>query len=486
MTTPTSVLGMSNIQTEFGGSNPIALSEYYGVNANVAVSGVITMASFLGISSFPADPTQPSVTVSFWHGTLSWAAGNYYTPFIRRTGDLSGRNSAGATFMSLDASGTKVWANTYTTVVAGFAPFVYTSFLNPNRQYYSQWNSTDRAIIVKQSNTGVGLLASNLNWGTGNTNAYVYTMAPTSGTQNSNTSIFLTAVSNTAGSNTVYSTLKLNATDMTTIEWVKSVAVGRDGADSTSNIKPLYIWTNHNESSVIIAGTVTSTNTGVVVLRASDGTTEQSWKVINTHSPINKTLSANNIAFTNTVCCWIKSNTGSNVSSIGVSNTSWRRAMAATPDYDGDTYLWASAQQGNTATVHTMVAKYNSAGTRQWQIRIESLTSSNAAQVLHMDASNTGVVLVVYEYTMAHDGKKWAITSTGEIRYLHISAASGNTGTMGRFSLTSNTTSVFGGMSNTGTYTYTYSPRNTTEVTFQSKAVPSATANGTTFTKTAL
>lgn len=50
MTTPTSQLGMSHIQTEFGGSNPIALSEYYGVNANVASSGQIRMASFLGIS----------------------------------------------------------------------------------------------------------------------------------------------------------------------------------------------------------------------------------------------------------------------------------------------------------------------------------------------------------------------------------------------------------------------------------------------------
>lgn len=487
MTTPTSVLGMSDIQTEFGGSNPIALSEYYGVNANVAVSGTITMASFLGISAWTGDPTQPSVTISYWHGTFNWSAGLYYTPFITRTGHLTGRLSTAVTFMSLDASGAKVWANTYSTAVAGYNPFVYTSFLNPNRQYYLAWNSTDRAIIIKQSNTGVGLLASNLNWsGTGNNNSYIYTIAPTSGTQNSNTSIFLTAVSNTVQSNTVFSTLKLNATDMTTIEWVKSVTVGRDGADATSNIRPLYIWTNHNESSVVIAGTVTTTNTGVVVLRASDGTIEQNWKVINTHTPINKTLSANNIAFTNVVCCWIKSNTGGNVSSIGVSNTSWRMAYAATPDYDGATYLHATSQQGNTSTVHAMIGKYNSAGTRQWQVRISSLTAANAVQVLHMNASNTGVILVVNEYTLAHDGKKWAVTSTGEIRYLHISAASGNTGTMGRFSLASNTTAVFGGMSNTGTYTYTYSPRSTTELTFQSKAVPTATANGTTFTKTAL
>jgi hypothetical protein len=41
-------MGMSHIQTEYGGSNPIALSEYYSACTNVAVSGTITMASFLG------------------------------------------------------------------------------------------------------------------------------------------------------------------------------------------------------------------------------------------------------------------------------------------------------------------------------------------------------------------------------------------------------------------------------------------------------
>jgi len=57
MALPTSVLGMGAIQTEFGGSNPIALSEYYGVNANVASSGQIRMASFLGISALGANLT---------------------------------------------------------------------------------------------------------------------------------------------------------------------------------------------------------------------------------------------------------------------------------------------------------------------------------------------------------------------------------------------------------------------------------------------
>lgn len=50
MTTPTVNLGMSHIQTEFGGSNPIAISEYYSAHANVATSGLIKMSQFLGIT----------------------------------------------------------------------------------------------------------------------------------------------------------------------------------------------------------------------------------------------------------------------------------------------------------------------------------------------------------------------------------------------------------------------------------------------------
>jgi hypothetical protein len=45
---------MGAIQTEYGGSNPVALSEYYSACTNVAVSGTITMASFLGTTKLTA------------------------------------------------------------------------------------------------------------------------------------------------------------------------------------------------------------------------------------------------------------------------------------------------------------------------------------------------------------------------------------------------------------------------------------------------
>lgn len=61
MTTPTSSLKFSDIQTEFGGSNPIAISEFYGVNANVPASGAIALSKFLGISNYAA--SHPAVNL---------------------------------------------------------------------------------------------------------------------------------------------------------------------------------------------------------------------------------------------------------------------------------------------------------------------------------------------------------------------------------------------------------------------------------------
>lgn len=49
-------LSLSDIQTEFGGSNPISLSEYYGVAAGVPASGTIAIDDFYGTSASTAPP----------------------------------------------------------------------------------------------------------------------------------------------------------------------------------------------------------------------------------------------------------------------------------------------------------------------------------------------------------------------------------------------------------------------------------------------
>jgi hypothetical protein len=53
-------ISMAQIQTEFGGSNPISISEYYGVGT-VPSSGTISMSDFYGQSNATA-PSSVSIT----------------------------------------------------------------------------------------------------------------------------------------------------------------------------------------------------------------------------------------------------------------------------------------------------------------------------------------------------------------------------------------------------------------------------------------
>ena len=57
---------LANVQTEFGGSNPIAITEYYGADTGVPGSGTIALSDFYGKSSAP--PTPDPWVSSQWTG----------------------------------------------------------------------------------------------------------------------------------------------------------------------------------------------------------------------------------------------------------------------------------------------------------------------------------------------------------------------------------------------------------------------------------
>ena len=94
MALPTSgALSLSDIQTEFGGSNPISLSEYYagglyvpsgtsGTNGAVPTSGEIAVSDFYG--------TQAGITITVTEGSLSTAVHTGYG--FHTTGALSNYN----------------------------------------------------------------------------------------------------------------------------------------------------------------------------------------------------------------------------------------------------------------------------------------------------------------------------------------------------------------------------------------------------------
>lgn len=47
-------ISLADVQTEFGGSNPIGINEYYGVAAGIPASGTISLNNFYGKSASPA------------------------------------------------------------------------------------------------------------------------------------------------------------------------------------------------------------------------------------------------------------------------------------------------------------------------------------------------------------------------------------------------------------------------------------------------
>lgn len=231
MAVPTypSAITIADIQTEFGGSNPISLDEYYSGGAYVGsgianstgtvipTSGAITFLNFSGAVAWAADPIQPAVTQTYWHGKPSWTEQTPGAVIMTRTGDVYQRAADGITMLVLDGSGTKIYSNTVFSQSGR-----RWSWKNPNRTWIWTYNSTDRSIFQKVSNTGVMLAASNLAWNsvTGNT-PYTWDMAVTSGSSNTTTSFFPILTSNTNSSNATTTIAKVNATDMKTIEWKK-------------------------------------------------------------------------------------------------------------------------------------------------------------------------------------------------------------------------------------------------------------------------
>jgi hypothetical protein len=45
-------ISLANVQTEFGGSNPISITEYYGADTGVPASGIISLDDFYGTSAY--------------------------------------------------------------------------------------------------------------------------------------------------------------------------------------------------------------------------------------------------------------------------------------------------------------------------------------------------------------------------------------------------------------------------------------------------
>ena len=71
-------ISLANIQTEFGGSNPIGINEYYGVAAGVPASGTISLNDFYGKSAAVAFVWTTDI-MGYRYSSGGYIGGDAYT-----------------------------------------------------------------------------------------------------------------------------------------------------------------------------------------------------------------------------------------------------------------------------------------------------------------------------------------------------------------------------------------------------------------------
>ena len=82
-------ISLSDIQSEFGGSNPISLSEYYGAASGIPASGAISLSDFYGASAVQYSLTSPQYywlvgsqgNNIYWNGSYIGAPSSSATTF---------------------------------------------------------------------------------------------------------------------------------------------------------------------------------------------------------------------------------------------------------------------------------------------------------------------------------------------------------------------------------------------------------------------
>lgn len=92
MTLPSSgTIKLSEVQTEFGGSNPISMSEYYGEDSGIPNSGTISLSDFYGASAAGAvDPVFDAASYSLFNSDNTTNGGAFRTVEVTLTVETDG------------------------------------------------------------------------------------------------------------------------------------------------------------------------------------------------------------------------------------------------------------------------------------------------------------------------------------------------------------------------------------------------------------
>jgi hypothetical protein len=103
-------ISLSNIQTEFGGSNPISLSEYYSAAGGVPASGAISLSDFYGTSNGIMESGYLYVEGNTYlaplvGGTFPTTASDYISVFLPNNGPTDNNTLNSAYKTEIDGSG---------------------------------------------------------------------------------------------------------------------------------------------------------------------------------------------------------------------------------------------------------------------------------------------------------------------------------------------------------------------------------------------
>ena len=98
-------ISLGDIQTEFGGTNPISISEYYGADTGVPASGTISLSDFYGKSAVPPDYTPDAVDWGNLYGSAAVSSSRTLTGFNQQiTLEISNFTNSGDPILTVDVT----------------------------------------------------------------------------------------------------------------------------------------------------------------------------------------------------------------------------------------------------------------------------------------------------------------------------------------------------------------------------------------------
>ena len=214
MTTPTGTITLTDVQTEFGGSNPISISEYYSGagyvppgTSGVPSSGTISMDNLRGKSNINYGTVTPSVSsisegqsVTFTFNAVSVPDGTYYWK-------LTGTNINASDFSAITGS---------FTVTSNYGTFQVTSVngaaYEGTESFRAELGDTAGVPVSYVNSTYVSLTDANP----------TYSVTPTSTTMNE-------------GATVTFNVATTNVPDGTTLYWNTGVVSGTVNASDFSD-----------------------------------------------------------------------------------------------------------------------------------------------------------------------------------------------------------------------------------------------------------